>query len=361
MNNYNDFEVKDWLEDQKFQNWVYRGEANWFWLTFLENTPSQRENIEQAKNILLSVRGELASISDEEVKTSVSELLDTISNEDKNNKMPWWKGKWLQVAAVVLLTTGFGTYYWERIFTQPQPYYLMMKQLKATDMNEVVNNGKTIKLVNLPDGSSVILKENSRISYPHKFASGKREVYLLGEAFFEVEKNPDQPFYVYAGEMATRVTGTSFSVQANEKDKEVKLVVKTGIVEVSALEYKAGAMTDLKTEKITLSPNQLVTLNRADLGMKTKQVDRPVLINLSIESQDFSFKRTPLKEAFKTLEMTYGIKINFDNSIINKCTITARLGDEPIYEKLDMICTVVNARFESRNGIITVFSHGCNE
>ncbi len=359
MNNYNDFDVKDWLEDPKFQNWVYRGESDWFWHTFIENTPSQHENIEQAKNILLSVRGDLDSISEQEIKSRVSKMLGSIAEADKDVKNPWWKGKWLQVAAVMLLTAGLAGYYWENIFPVQQPYYVMRKQLKGTDMNEVVNNSGKIKLVNLPDGSSVVLKENARISYPSTFAGDKREVYLLGEAFFEVDKNPEQPFYVYAGEMITRVTGTSFSVQANEMDKEVKLVVKTGIVEVSALDPNALFRMNSKNERTTLNPNQQITLNREDLGMKTRNLQTPVLINLPIESEAFSFKRTPLKEAFEMLAETYGVEITFDRKVTLGCTITAKLGDEPVYEKLEMICAAVNARYESRNGIITVFSNGC--
>lgn len=188
MNNYNDFGVKDWLEDPKFRNWVYRNESDRFWLTFLENTPSQRDNIEQAKNILLSVRGELDSISEQEVKSRIFTLLSTISVEDKNEKNPWWKGKWLQVATVVLLTAGLGGYYWERLFPAPQPYYTMLENLKRSDMKEVINSDKNIKLVSLPDGSSVVLKQNARISYPVEFAPDKREVYLLGEAFLKWKK-----------------------------------------------------------------------------------------------------------------------------------------------------------------------------
>ena len=359
MNNYNDFEVNDWLEDTGFKNWVYKGESDHFWKNFISNTPSQFENIERAKNILLSVRGELDSISEHEVKSRISELMNSISDEDKKDHNPWWTGKWLQVAAVVLLAAGLGGYFWTNFFPARQPYYAMLKKLNTASMTEIVNSDKDMMLVNLPDGSSVILKKNTRISFPKEFAPDKREVLLLGEAFFEVQKNPEQPFYIYSGEMKTRVTGTSFSIKANEKDENVSLVVKSGVVEVSVLDVNTNYNTDSKNEKTVLTPNQLVILNRKDLTMKSKKVLRPVLIDLPIESQDFYFKRTPLTDAFHVLESVYGIKINFDKEITKGCTITAKLGDEPVFEKLEMMCAVVNARYESRDGIITVFSDGC--
>jgi len=360
MNNYNDFEVKDFLEDFGFQNWVYRGESDQSWRTYLTNNPFQLENVEQAKSILLSVRGDLDSISQEEVKSRVSELLDSISEEDKAMRKLWWKGKWLQIAAVLLLASGLGTYhYWGKLFNESQPYYAMTGQLDEGNMKEVINDTETIKLVNLPDGSSVVLKKNARICYPIKFAVDRREVYLMGEAFFEVEKNPDQPFYVFAGEMISKVTGTSFSIQANETGEEVKLVVKTGLVEISALNHNAKSIADRREERVVVSPNQLMTLNRKSLAMVTKKLERPVLIDLPIESLDFSFKRMPLKTVFESFTQAYGVQINFDEIITEECTITAKLGDEPVYEKLGMICSVVNATYEFKDGIVFIHSRGC--
>lgn len=356
MNNYNDFEVKDWLEDLKFQNWVYRGDSDYFWQAYLESNPSQIENIEQAKNILLTVRGELDFISEQEVQFRISQLLNFIPDKDKNERNSWWKGKWLRTAAVILLASGLGAYYWERFMPEPQPYYAMLKQENRI---EVINDGEKIKLVNLPDGSSVILKKNARISYPREFSADKREVYLLGEAFFEVEKNPDQPFFVYAEEMITKVTGTSFSIQANETDEEVKLVVKTGVVEVSALNQSEVSGAKSKPEKIILNPNQLITLSRKSLAMTTQKVERPILIDLPIESLDFSFKRMPLKEVFELLQTAYGVQITFDQKITEGCTITAKLSDEPVYEKLEMICAVVNATYNIKNSIVSIHSSGC--
>ena len=59
MNNYNDFAIKALLEDAKFQKWVYNKESDLFWQEFIKKNPEKLENIEQAKSILLSIRGDL--------------------------------------------------------------------------------------------------------------------------------------------------------------------------------------------------------------------------------------------------------------------------------------------------------------
>jgi transmembrane sensor len=127
-------------------------------------------------------------------------------------------------------------------------------------------------------------------------------------------------------------------------------------VEVTALGDEAEAAIP---KKLILKPNEQVTFNRKSLNMVTKTVQKPVLLNLLAESQDLEFRRTPLADVFAALEKTYGIRIQFDPKTISHCTLTAKLGDEPLHEKLDLICAVVNARYETRGNVVAVTSEGC--
>ncbi|SKB60854.1 FecR family protein [Dyadobacter psychrophilus] len=359
MKNYTGFEIKDWLEDIAFQKWVYNQEADEFWQQFLRDTPQQATNITQAKVILLSVRGELDNIPEVELKSRVAEILAAIPEEIPEYKIPWWKGKWLRVAAVLFLTIGIGLVKlnWHKFSGSQEPYYTTIASLDRREITEVVNTTDHIKMVSLPDGSSVILKKDARIAYPNQFNETKREVYMLGEVFFEVEKNQDQPFYVHTGNMITKVTGTSFSIQANESDEAVRLVVKTGQVEVSTSNGKIG--NGAKGKSLHLNPNQLVIMQKKGQDLKTRNVKNAVLLDLSIESADFVFKRTPLKDVFKALEEAYGVTFKFDASKISDCSITAQLGDEPIFEKLAMLSAVVNARYELKDSQVSIYSNGC--
>ncbi len=359
MNNYSHFQVRDWLDDPAFQRWVYHGEQDGFWKEVVQDNPGQLANVEQAREILLAVRGELKALPDSEVKLRVSEILNAIP-DDKLRALPWWKSNWLKIAAMLLLALGIVTALVrekENLQTL-QTFVAGLRNGDAPAQLEVHNQTHAIQLVNLPDGSSVILKKNAQISYPAAFAADRREVRLRGEAFFEVVKNPAQPFFVYAGSMVTKVRGTSFSIKANDGDEEVELVVKTGVVEVSAMD-NAGETEVGAGKRLVLKPNEQVTFNRKSLNMVTKTVQKPVLLNLPAESQDFEFRRTPLAEVFEVLEKTYGIRIQADLNTISRCTLTAKLGDEPVHEKLDLICAVVNARYETRGNIVVVTSEGC--
>ncbi|WP_353722005.1 FecR domain-containing protein [Dyadobacter sp. 676] len=359
MNNYSRFQVKDWLEDLAFQQWVYHGEREEFWREVIENHPGQLANIDQAKEILLAVRGELDLLPEAEVKSRVSEILNAIPG-DATRPLPWWKSNWLKAAAMILLALGMvlGLFHQKKGLRNLPAMVASLRGPTAPSPIEVHNRTSAFQLVNLPDGSSVVLKKNARISYPAVFAANRREVTLRGEAFFEVVKNPAQPFLVYAGSMVTKVRGTSFSIKANDGDDDVELVVKTGFVEVSALEAQ-GKSEVMAGRRLVLKPNEQVTFNRKSQNMVTRTVEKPVLLNLPAESQDFEFRRTPLSDVFAVLEKTYGIRIQYDPKAISHCTLTAVLGDEPVYEKLDLICAVVNARYETRGSVVSVASDGC--
>ncbi|MCF0071864.1 FecR domain-containing protein [Dyadobacter sp. CY261] len=356
MNSYSHFQMKDWLDNSAFQRWVYHGEREEFWRGIIESYPEQTANIEQARKILLAVRGQLDVLPESEVKQRVNEILNAIPDE-LSHALPWWRSNWLKLAAMLLLALGIVT----ALFRERENLQTFVANLRSPEKPtsiEVHNQTLTFQLVNLPDGSSVVLKKNARITYPAVFATNHREVTLRGEAFFEVVKNPQQPFLVYAGSMVTKVKGTSFSIKANDGDEDVELVVKTGIVEVSALEDEPASRV-LKHKKLILKPNEQVTFNRKSLNMTTKTVQKPVLLNLPVENQDFEFRRTPLADVFAALEQTYGISIQFDAKKISHCTLTAKLGDEPMHEKLDLICAVVNARYETRGSVVSVTSEGC--
>lgn len=360
MNNYSDFRVHDWVEDLPFQRWVYRGERDEFWQRFRQEHPGQLGAMEQAREILLAVRGQQEVLSETEVKARVSQILNAIPDEPAIRPLPWWRSNWLKMAAMLILVLGvaFSLMRQEQSLKKLQTLVADMTDFEKPEILEVINSGNTIRLVNLPDGSSIVLKKNARVSYPAVFEKDKREVTMSGEAFFEVVKNPEQPFFVFAGNMVTRVKGTSFSIKANEGDEEVELVVKTGLVEVSASEDADKPKPNV-APKLLLKPNEQVTFNRKSRSMVTKTVQRPVLLNIPAESRAFEFRRTPLSEVFTILEDTYGIDIQFDQKAIAHCTLTARLGDEPVSEKLDLICAVVNARYETHENVIAITSQGC--
>ena len=103
-------------------------------------------------------------------------------------------------------------------------------------------------------------------------------------------------------------------------------------------------------------PNQQVKLNARTMTLEKTVVESPVVLKNSTITR---FEATPAAEVFQQLEQAYGIPVLFDESMMAYCSVTAVLEDEPFYEKLDVICRIIHARYEVVDGSVVVSSKGC--
>lgn len=109
----------------------------------------------------------------------------------------------------------------------------------------LLHTGETeMKELILPDGTKLYVNGGSRIDYiENQFNKKKREIWLEGEAFCEVAKNPDKPFIIHSGNIQTVVRGTSFNVKAYKEIGEVSVSVRNGKVEVGTADNVFGVLT----------------------------------------------------------------------------------------------------------------------
>ena len=219
--------------------------------------------------------------------------------------------------------------------------------------------------IQLEDGSAVTLQPGSTLSYAAHFAADKREVYLQGEAFFNVTKNTGRPFFVYNNNLVTQVLGTSFNVKVNKENGQVEVAVRTGKVIV----YEGGK--DSKSEKISarnngvlLTPNQKVIYHANGRHFVTTLVDEPLPV---IEEgpappvpNPFQFEDTPLSDVLASLEKAYSVNIQVENEILNECPFTGEIADENLFNKLELICQSIHASYEIKGTSILIKGTGCH-
>lgn len=89
------------------------------------------------------------------------------------------------------------------------------------------------KELTLPDGSQIILNACSKLEYPSQFIGDKREVQLVGEAYFKVQSNPEQPFLIQTSDFQVEVLGTEFNVKSYAHDQIQSVEVENGKVQVT--------------------------------------------------------------------------------------------------------------------------------
>jgi transmembrane sensor len=347
------------LLDESFLNYYFKkNEADvWEWEEFLEDYPQHQATVMEAVAILdrLSLKW-----SEDQIRTKYAQLESNLNQNTPSvgNVLPLpiqqYRWSWaVGMAAAVLILMGFWNYFKN---DQASPIY---KELVAKQsLIERVNTSERPLLIALADGSSILLQKGSRLSYPKQFNAAKREVYLDGEAFFEVAKNPTQPFYVYANEIVTKVLGTSFSINARNARQDIKVVVHTGKVSVYKLNYSTKTQPKRELEGVVITQNQALVFNRDIASFAKSLVTDPQIVKES-QVYDFEFKDEAASHVFEKLQKAYGIEIVYDEVLLRDCPVTASLTDEPLYGKLDLVCRAIEAHYEIVDGQVIVNSKGC--
>ena len=153
------------------------------------------------------------------------------------------------------------------------------------------------KLV-LSDGSEVWLNATSRLRFPFNFSGDKREVYLDGEAYFQVTKNDAKPFIVHTSRTDIQVLGTSFNVNAYGDG-----LTRTSLVSGAVVSSAAG-------KEVQLKPGQ-EAIYSSEKGYKVTDFDDSEV--LAWMKGVYIFHNTPLSEIASVIERWYGIQVVFDN------------------------------------------------
>lgn len=218
------------------------------------------------------------------------------------------------------------------------------------------NTKGSIQEIKLADGSIVWLEPGSTLGHSD-FTDQKREVHLVGEAFFEVARDESRPFFVVSGDVVTKVLGTSFRVTSYPHQENVSVVVKTGRVSVTAkVRDNSG---DEKQQEIIITPNQQVIYDRTREQVTQALVEDPEIIEAE-PSLKMRYTNVPAIRIFEDMKKTYGINIQFDPNVLSGCTVTVDLSGESLYESLDIVCHTIRAGYEIGATAISIQSDGCN-
>lgn len=191
----------------------------------------------------------------------------------------------------------------------------------------------------LSDGTRIWMNAESELVYPAHFTGNQRKVTLKGEAYFEVARNTDCPFYVTIGDMVVKVLGTSFNVSAYPGDKR-----HTTLVEGSV------AVT-WHQQEVTVRPGQQAI--ESNEGLQVKKVN--VMNYVGWKERRFIYKEQNLSEVLKELERWYDVQFLMTDTTIGHLHLTANL---PKYENIDKVLEVISyaacVKFEIKERTVTI-------
>lgn len=225
---------------------------------------------------------------------------------------------------------------------------------KHTDVI-IVKSEENAEVLTLDDGSKITLGKNSYIRYPSVFARHKRELYLEGEAFFEVARDEKRPFLVYSGGLVTRVLGTSFNIRSSTGKTEVEVV--SGSVSV----YENTGKPASEVKAVILTPNQRVVFEKNAKKLEPELVDTPVFVREPEDESDFIFDGEPLPQVLTKLSEAFEVAIKIESPALSPCIFTGDLNGLPLHAQLDLICKSINGSYELKGNVYMVNGEGCQE
>lgn len=212
-----------------------------------------------------------------------------------------------------------------------------------TEYNELIVPRGGEFHVQLADGSRIWLNAQSELRYPVRFTGARREVYLKGEAYFEVAPDADKPFIVRVDEnMGIRVLGTEFNVSAYPADPDIVTTLAKGSVEIMMPEH---------TVKIV--PDEQIVFNKEKNTFERVEVDAAVYS--SWKDGNFIFENQSLGMIMERLRRWYEMEVFYTNAEVKEYRFTGDLRKYEDFEKVvRMIEEVAGVKIEINDKCVVI-------
>jgi transmembrane sensor len=339
--------TEDFILDKEFIHCVLHPdkELDRFWELFIQEHPEKETQIRDAALLIKS----LQPLGQEVPQQTLDEILQNIKISNNRKKLNWFT--YLKYAAGIAVFIAISSLIFRSVYMKNQfseevssetdlkgkvilsdgstkEFTTEQTAITQTTTGNLVVNHDTIKVntnkistelnriivpygkrsdVRLADGTHILLNSGSQLSYPTEFKTDSREVYLSGEAFFEVKANPDKPFYVITRDVKIKVMGTSFNVSSYNEDITVQTVLLKGKVTAGKNKLFAGT--------IDLVPGERLTYDKNTLNLSKDEVD--VQLYSSWVKGYLIFANRPIKEISLKLKRYYNQDIAIEDGLEN--------------------------------------------
>jgi len=346
---YKDYDIDHFITDEFFIQWIKKPTENnsHFWERWIEQHPERRPLVNEAANLIRSVK---YANNSEFTDRMYVETFENILKADNHFR------QLNPISPTIISTTPtkkVNSFFPVRgiaasllvLFCLYAQYEAFNYKPELVEIPEVVlitrsNPAGQKSTIDLPDGTKIHLNAESEIEFPQEFSADIRLVSLKkGEAFFEVQKEL-RPFLIQTGKVKIRVLGTSFNVKMiGNESLQVALV--TGKVSVDT---ENGS-------RMRLEPNEMLVLEDGGAFQKTGFDSKEVI---GWKDNYLVFKTSGLPEIKRKLEQWYGVKIDLKGVFDEKWTYSGIYKDEMLENVLRGICMTSGMNYKINKKQITI-------
>ena len=241
-------------------------------------------------------------------------------------------------------------------------------QNSSTSIKEVLARPASKTKLILPDGTTVWLNSGSKLTYDTWKGKSSREVYLIGEAFFDVTKNASKPFIIHTKHLDVKVLGTSFNVKAYPEDKVTETSLIHGSVEVYLIRQPEKIFRLIPNQKLVVQ-NAIVDVPvKKDVSIDLKQAVailplKPIVLSNSdaqlVETGWLNnlllFEDESFGEIAKKMERWYDVEIQFSNKALEEIRMTGSFEKETLIQAIEALRFISNFNYKVENDLITIY------
>jgi ferric-dicitrate binding protein FerR (iron transport regulator) len=310
---------------------------------WLQESPENKVFFFQIKSIYDSTRYHTL-MSAEEVEKSWLRMQDrlfpfeeSLPQEPSGRRAFLRSFKYIAVASVAALF-GFGI----SLLTQPQPPdYLPTKEISYNEIQ--VRKGGKPSAITLSDGTKVQLNVAGTLRYPSNFSDNCREVFLDGEAWFEVVHDDGKPFIVHLSQQDIIVHGTSFNVEAYQGESHSAVTLLDGSISLETSDSEGECIS-----RIFIKPGQKANFDKTSEHVSVENTDA-TMANSWVRGE-YKFKDEPLGLIVRRLEKYYNVVIMLDYDLRDIRYTGTFSYNQSITQVLDIINYEKQFRFRHKNG-----------
>ena len=238
---------------------------------------------------------------------------------------------WLAKAASALLIACYSFFIFHSYFTY-------RKDLLVKETAKGVRSVFTLK-----DGTEVKLNSDSRLEYPANFSDSTREVFLTGEAFFDVSKDPQHPFIIHTKDLSVKVLGTIFNVKAYPNERLTETTLLQGAITVTLNDRSKNKIQMKPLQKLVIEHLKQDKIDNKNIhkGISTSlqqltyfKPDQATIIETSWTENKLTFKNEEFSVLALSMERWYNVEISFESEHAKSLRFTGIIEKENIHEAL---------------------------
>jgi len=264
--------------------------------------------------------------------------------------------QWYRIAAIFIF--GLCTFF----------AYQFFKANDGADKNTTIawkktyTPGRQTSTIVLADGSKVTLNAESEIKYPTSFNGQTREVYLSGEAFFDITKDHQHPFIVHTKNISIKVLGTAFDVKSYNDEHSTETTLLRGKVEITLNKRPAKHILLSPAEKFTLihaAQNSEEHLNGDIYSIKPMTYykdDKNAILETSWMNNKLLFKNETFSLLSLRLSRWYGITFVFESAQLKDAKFTGEFGKESLPEALKALQSITPFTYKIQGKSIYLYA-----